>query len=139
MAHIEVPFGDKHHITIIHFNNLNFMAAIKLRKELETLKAEDFPPPVITFKGKSMFGRYRNIPVMKLSSEFITKCREKCEEICQKLEIPYSKDYEYNPHITRPGEFWPEDLVSHVAPILSFRYKDSTGKKHTVKHNLKKK
>ena len=134
MAHIEVPFGENNHITIVHIPVLSEMHGMLLGSNMAKLMPQvEWPKSYATITGHEMFGRHKNVPAATLESEFLMKCREVCEKILQMMQIKYSADWEFRPHMTNP----PEELKSVNSIILPqelrIAFKNNDGLKSKVR------
>lgn len=139
MAHIEIPLPEDRHITIVHIGDTmgtleaaTFQAIFNSFKYL--MEWEKFE--VILDKRK-MFGRNKNIPVMTIRSNFVMQLRAKCCDLLELLNIAYSQDWVYEPHITNPSPNWLYTAVLPIDPLVRICYKDDTGEKKYKEIELK--
>lgn len=130
MAHIEIPLENDRHITIVHLGDAKQKDVEVIIKQMELWKNHfEWSKPVLSLDKRKRFGRQNNIPVMTVKSTFVNEARQRCVDLLEMLNIKYTKDWKYEPHVTNPPDGWLYKGVLEFTPQLDLHYRDKEGQK----------
>lgn len=124
MAHIQIPLRDSGHITLFHFDKLTDEHRSAISKSILELVTANRGRPVTARYGRyTMMGPRRNIPAQLVISDAIMGIREGLERRLEAKWVPWSSNYDFTPHHSRPG------LIAEGQEVKLLPYIDFIDKK----------
>jgi 2'-5' RNA ligase len=123
MAWIDIPIEDKH-VTLVHFPNIPDRLIPEVIGILNSVVTDrTFPSPRALLKKREMFGFKKDIPAITLESSYIRELRREIVDRLERAGIHYSKDFNYNPHVSYPSDSWAPGSEVTLSSDVVFHFK----------------
>lgn len=126
MASIQIPLiGDEHHLTLVHFEELDADMIEGVREVLAILSEKVKKYPRGQFGGLMSVGRFKNSKAIAVESKWIDTFRSELTTQLGDLGIRYSEDYDFAKHISHPLPAWKLGREVPFLPRVDFIAKPS--------------
>lgn len=131
MSHIELRVGIEHHLTLLHFEQMDDEKYARIEAVLTEIQKKVKRGPTGTFEGIEMFGRFRNVRGINIHSPYVVALQAEIQRLCAERGILFSNDYgPFHPHVSKPLDSFVPGSPVPFADFISLSW--SKGKKLTT-------
>lgn len=108
MAYLEIKVGDAHHITLVHFEEMDAAKRAQVCEILVPIIRKVKRGPSGTFGRRQKMGVYRNIKAILVVSPYLVALRAEIANQLKEQGVKFSSNFAFNGHVSHPLDEWEE-------------------------------